>query len=97
MKLIKVTENNEGLYTLEAYQELRLQMSTGDFHTHVAQEIEASDDTEYIDFGMVTDQDDNDTFEFWTVNERGIFALEAALVVSAILFFPAVVLALGGI
>lgn len=34
MKIIKVTGNNEGLYTKEAYEALKLQMSTGDFHTH---------------------------------------------------------------
>lgn len=34
MKLVKVTGNNAGLYTEAAYEALRLQMSTGDFHTH---------------------------------------------------------------
>lgn len=36
MVLIKITINgqDQGAYTTEAYEELRLQMSTGDFHVH---------------------------------------------------------------
>lgn len=38
MKTFKViqikSDNFDGLVTREAYEEIRLQMSTGDFHTH---------------------------------------------------------------
>lgn len=43
MKLIKVTGNNEGLYTPEAYKELTLQMSTGDWHTHQHEAVDVTD------------------------------------------------------
>jgi len=32
-----------GIYTQEAYEELRLQMSTGDFHMHETQVVDAVD------------------------------------------------------
>lgn len=38
-----------GLYTFEAYQELRLQMSTGDFHTHKHSIITVDASLEYWD------------------------------------------------
>lgn len=43
------SDNFEGeLLTFDAYRELRLQMSTGDFHTHKAIVIEVSDDTNVL-------------------------------------------------
>lgn len=42
---IKVTGNNEGLYSPKAYEELRLQLSTGDFHTHKALPVKVSNKT----------------------------------------------------
>lgn len=52
----------EGLYTFEAYKELRLQMSTGDFHTHKHSIVTVDASLEY------TDIDDNG--EFFTVNSE---------------------------
>jgi len=47
--VVKVTENNEGLYTLEAYEELTLQMSTGDYHTHKYELVQLKDtDTDKV-------------------------------------------------
>ena len=54
MYAIKVIGNNEGLYTEKAYQELRLQMSTGDFHTHKTEEVNVTGD----DYDQVIHIDD---------------------------------------
>lgn len=40
------TNDFEGYATKELYNEMRLQMSTGDFHTHTAYEVIAVDDME---------------------------------------------------
>lgn len=60
INLVHVT--GMGLYTFDAYCELRLQMSTGDFHTHqhCIQTCDAS--IEYIDIDL--------DGEFFTVNEE---------------------------
>lgn len=50
-----------GLYTFEAYKELRLQMSTGDFHTHKHTILEVDASLEYMDI------DENG--EFYVINE----------------------------
>lgn len=71
MKAIRVFKNNEGVYTHEAYTELRLTMSTGDFHTHKTEEIEINPDTdEYIDFIEIEDADGVVTLEYMTFNDR---------------------------
>lgn len=59
----------DGLYTQEAYNELRLQMSSGEYGAHIFQRINMPATTEYTDFGMIVDQDGNETFEFFVVNE----------------------------
>jgi hypothetical protein len=51
-----------GLYTFEAYSELRLQMSTGDFHMHQHRIITCDASVEY------TDVDEQGTF--FVVNEQ---------------------------
>ena len=42
-KLITVVQlkcdNFDGLVSIEAYEEIRLQMSTGDYHTHKAKKV----------------------------------------------------------
>lgn len=58
--LIEVT--GQGLYTLKAYTELRLQMSTGDFHTHRHSVVFVDPTLEYFDI------DQNG--EFVIVNEE---------------------------
>lgn len=50
-----------GLYTFDAYCELRLQMSTGDFHTHKHAIITADASLEYTDV--------DDLGEFYLINE----------------------------
>lgn len=45
---VKVTGNNEGLFTPKGYAELRLQLSTGDFHTHRATRIKVPNATKLI-------------------------------------------------
>ncbi len=59
INLVEVT--GLGLYPFDAYCELRLQMSTGDFHTHKHTIITADASLEY------TDIDDNG--EFFLVNK----------------------------
>lgn len=49
------------LYTFEAYCELRLQMSTGDFHSHHHQIVTVDASLEYTDI--------DETGEFYLVNE----------------------------
>lgn len=48
-KLITViqlkSDNFNGLVSLQAYEEIRLQMSTGDFHTHKATKVQVSQRT----------------------------------------------------
>ena len=44
-----ISDNIEGYMTFEAYKELRLQMSTGDFHTHTHEVVEVPEDTEVIE------------------------------------------------
>ncbi len=51
----------EGLFTFEAYCELRLQMSTGDFHVHEHCIVTADASLEYTDI----DEDG----EFFAVND----------------------------
>jgi hypothetical protein len=43
--LVRVTSDNfnEQLFTIDAYAELRLQMSTGDFHTHTHELVNRAD------------------------------------------------------
>ncbi len=60
--LIDVKE--QGLFTFEAYSELRLQMSTGDFHTHKTKFVNCESSVEYTDF-------DSEMGEFFVVNEVG--------------------------
>lgn len=96
MKAIKVTgTSQDGLYTAEAYAELRLQLSTGDFHMHKSSIVDVPDDAEVIDFGLVEDQDGTESFEFVVLNERGNASLEVALILAGIAFFPAAVLVMG--
>lgn len=58
--LIEVID--QGLYTFEAYRELALQMSTGDFHTHKQQVVWHTDDIEHFAI--------DDKGEFYLVNEE---------------------------
>lgn len=51
-----------GLYTFEAYCELRLQMSTGDFHSHKHSIVSCDPTLEY------TDVDENG--KFFLINEN---------------------------
>lgn len=60
--IVLVEVKDQGLYTFEAYKELRLQMSTGDFHSHKHEIVNCDASLEYIDI----DQDG----EFFTVNEN---------------------------
>lgn len=60
--------SDDGLYTQEAYNELRLQMSTGDYHTHIFQRVPVPATTQYTDFGMI-DDDGTETFAFFQINE----------------------------
>lgn len=48
--LVRVTSDNfcEQLFTIDAYAELRLQMSTGDFHTHTHELVNRADLTDVI-------------------------------------------------
>ncbi len=59
MKVIRLfSDNFEGsLLTFEAYKEVRLQMSTGDFHTHKAIQLEIEDgiDAEVLDVSDLFD------------------------------------------
>lgn len=58
-KLVKVTMNGESfLYTPEAYNELRLQLSTGDFHTHQNEIVylKEVDFEQVIDLNMMREQ-----------------------------------------
>lgn len=50
VKVFEVTINDDllGLYSIEAYKELRLQMSTGDFHTHRALPVYVEDFSEVV-------------------------------------------------
>jgi hypothetical protein len=56
-----VEVEGQGLYTFEAYCELRLQMSTGDFHTHKHTIVTVDASLEYIDL--------DDSGEFILINE----------------------------
>jgi hypothetical protein len=58
--LVEVT--GMGLYTFDAYCELRLQMSTGDFHTHSYSIVTVDASLEYIDVDLISG-------EFLTINE----------------------------
>jgi hypothetical protein len=51
MKLYLVNSDNldNAILTAEAYAEFRLQMSTGDFHTHTATVIDAPTDDQICD------------------------------------------------
>lgn len=50
MKTINLVEVvGMGLYTFEAYCELRLQMSTGDFHSHKHEIVTCDATLEYMD------------------------------------------------
>lgn len=63
MVLVNSDNVSETLMTVEAYKELRLQMSTGDFHSHTHAMVEADlDDAEYLDLSEA---------EFILINEKG--------------------------
>ena len=52
----------EGLYTFEAYNEFRLQMSTGDYHTHRHCIVTCDASLEYMDV--------DDEGNFYLMNEE---------------------------
>ena len=52
----------QGLYTFEAYNELRLQMSTGDFHTHKINIVTCDASLEYWDI--------DERLQFVLINEE---------------------------
>lgn len=56
--VIKVwSDNYDGvLFDFEAYKELRLQMSTGDFHTHRTEFVNVLEDTKVIDLYELTEE-----------------------------------------
>lgn len=57
-----VEVKGQGLYTFEAYKELRLQMSTGDFHAHTHSVVTVDASLEYMDVDAEG--------EFWIINEE---------------------------
>lgn len=69
MKLIELVavmmsgEHVATLYSLDAYKELRLQFSTGDFHTHKHEVVSANENVTYFEF-------DTELNEFVTINEE---------------------------
>lgn len=63
--VIKVESDNvDGYMTFEAYAELRLQMSTGDFHTHKHEVVKVPIETEVLELIEL----DDGTLEFDFVN-----------------------------
>lgn len=60
MVLIRVTiyQDDLGLYTPEAYEELRLQFSTGDFHVHKAtvEVVNEPHPDSYVDLDLLLTQ-----------------------------------------
>ena len=58
LKAIEVTVNGDdyGTYTPEAYTELRLQLSTGDFHTHLATAVYVDNYDDVIDLDILLEQ-----------------------------------------
>lgn len=55
--VIKLNSDNfENTYlTFDAYKEIRLSMSTGDFHTHKHEIVEVDEDTEVLELNDVID------------------------------------------
>lgn len=59
INLVRV--EHQGLYTFDAYCELRLQMSTGEFHTHTHSIVTVDASLEYMDVDA--------SGEFYLINE----------------------------
>lgn len=54
------------LFTIDAYAELRLQMSTGDFHTHTHELVNRPDLTDVITLEQIEqEQADAEHYEMW--------------------------------
>ncbi len=55
---VRVTSDNfcEQLFTIDAYAEMRLQMSTGDFHTHTHELVNRLDFTDVITLSQLHEE-----------------------------------------
>lgn len=57
--VIRVDSDNysNALFSFEAYRELRLQMSTGDFHSHSYEILEVPSETEVIELDQLVNEE----------------------------------------
>ena len=77
MKVYKVKSDNfEGLITKDAYKELTLQMSTGDFHAHTKRIVEVEDWENVTTIEDLFENDESYIGQFSTLEELGQYLFE---------------------